>query len=323
MKMKLLITLGLIVGLGGALLWFGLKNGGKETVHPVRSTVVQAVYATGEVEPVHWAKIATQIPGKIEQVMVDEGAVVTQNQPLAKLDDSVECAKASEYLARLGFLEKEKKRYESLAARDVASKRKYDSIVSEYDAMQAQLESQNEQVGRMMMRSPMDGVVLQRDVEPGETVTLTDTLFWVGAPSPLRITAEVDEEDIALVAVGQAVQIKADAFPDAVIDGEVAEITPKGDPVDKDFRVRIRLPEETPLMIGMTVEVNIIVQTIKDALVVPLSSVVDDTVWVKAGRKFRPRTVKTGIANEQQVQVLDGIGESDTILRNALEMETP
>ena len=79
----------------------------------------------------------------------------------------------------------------------------------------------------------------------------------------------MDEEDIPLVTVGQPVLIKADAFPGRILDGTVAEITPKGDPVNKSYRVRIGLPPDTPLMIGMTVESNIVVRREDAALLVP------------------------------------------------------
>ena len=166
-----------------------------------------------------------------------------ENQALAKLEDSVECAKASEYMANLSYLEKEKERYKALAGHAYASKRKYERIISEYNTAKAQLETQNQVVDRMQIKSPLDGVVLKRDVEPSETVALSDIIFWVGKLKPLHITAEIDEEDVALVQVGQKALIKADAFPDISIEGGIGKITPKGNPIDKNFRVRITLPD--------------------------------------------------------------------------------
>jgi HlyD family secretion protein len=311
---KLVVTL-IVIFLSGTIVWHFLNNRQREVIYPVRSTVIQAVYATGEVEPVYWSKIATQIPGKIEEIFVSEGDAVKENEELAKLEDTVECTKASEYLANLHFLEKEKERYKTLSEDGyAASKQQYERIVSEYEAAQARLEAQNQLVDRMTIKSPIDGVILKRDVESGETITLSDVIFWVGKLQPLRITAEVDEEDIALVKTGQKVLVKADAFPETSIEGVVSEITPKGDPIDKNFRVRIALPDDTPLMVGMTVEVNVIAKTIENALVVPTGSVIDEKVWVKKGRKFVEHPVQTGISNEKQVQILGGISEEDEIL---------
>ena len=91
-------------------------------------------------------------------------------------------------------------------------------------------------------------------------VDTTDTVFWIGDPKPLRITADVDEEDVPRVEPGQKVLLRADAFPDRVLEGGLTSITPKGDPVQKTYRVRIELPDDAPLLIGMTVEANVVVR---------------------------------------------------------------
>lgn len=312
-KIVLLLTVTLVV----IICWQLLQKEPPETTSPTRGTVIQAVYATGEVEPTQWSKISTQVTGTVEQIHVKEGDKISKNTPLAKLDDAVECTKASQYLANLRFLEKETERYKALAEKDYSSKSKYERILSEYQAAKAQLDAQNEVVGRMLIKSPLDGIVLKRDVELGETITPSDVIFWVGTKDSIRITAEVDEEDIAMVEVGQTALIKADAFPEKTIEGKISKITPKGDPIDKNFRVRVSLPDNSPLLIGMTVEINIIAKTIDNALIIPASSLRDNKAWTKDGKKFQERNVKIGITNDQKVQILDGLKETDIILLNA------
>ncbi|MCH2038784.1 MAG: efflux RND transporter periplasmic adaptor subunit [Rickettsiales bacterium] len=302
--------------------WYVLTQGKPETISPSRGTVIQAVYATGEVEPVHWAKISTQITGKVDSIFVDEGDPVESNASLLQLDDTAECSKASQYAAKLRYLEKEKERYQALAENDYSSKSNYERILSEYEATQAQLDAQNEIVGRMLLSSPLDGIVLKRDVEPGETINPSDIVFWVGNTSPLRITAEVDEEDIALVKVGQTALIKADAFPDTEIEGVISDITPKGNPIDKNFRIRVSLPDDTPLLIGMTVEINIIAQKIENALLIPASSIAQNSVMVKEGRGFTTREVIVGISDDKQVQITEGLDETDIILLHNESVQT-
>lgn len=89
----------------------------------------------------------------------------------------------------------------------------------------------------------------------------------------LRVSAEVDEEDIVLVRVGQKVLIRSDAFPNQIFYGRVKSITPKGDPIARSYRVRINFSENNPLLIGMTAETNIIVHEKKNALLLPVSSI--------------------------------------------------
>jgi len=136
----------------------------------------------------------------------------------------------------------------------------------------------------------------------------------VGESSRLWVVAEVDEEDIPRIHPKQRVLIKADAFAGQVLEGQVAEITPKGDPVNKTYRVRVDLPADTPLKIGMTTEVNIIVREESNALLSPVSAVVDGHLWtVQDGHAYR-HSVKTGVVGDQMVQILSGAAESDTVI---------
>jgi hypothetical protein len=94
----------------------------------------------------------------------------------------------------------------------------------------------------------------------------------------------------------------------------VADITPKGDPVSKTFRVHLGLPDTTPLLIGMSVEANIIVQEKSDALLVPAEALVDGSLYrVQAGRVVKvPVTI--GVRGTRFVEVLSGIGEADEFI---------
>jgi len=287
---------------------------GYELTSPKKGTAVQAVYATGEVEPLYWSEISPQISGKISEIYVKEGDKVKTGQSLAKLEDDLECAKASEIMARLQFLDKEVTRYAELSLKDHVSRQSYEKVLSERNSVKAQLETQNALVARMLMTSPLDGTVLRRDIEPGEAAKTDQVIFWVGQLKPLRISAEVDEEDIPLVKSGQKSLIKADAFINKNVIGEVSEITPKGDPVNKNFRVRISLPDDSPLLIGMTVEVNIVTKEEPDSLLIPSSCVIGKKVWVSENGEISERIIKTGIRSEYLIQVLDGLRENEKIL---------
>jgi RND family efflux transporter MFP subunit len=139
-------------------------------------------------------------------------------------------------------------------------------------------------------------------------------LFWVGESDRLWVVADVDEEDIPRIRLKQRVLIKADAFAGQSLEGTVAEITPKGDPINKTYRVRISLTTGTPLKIGMTTEVNIIVNEVKDTLLAPASAAVDGYLWrVQDGRAYR-RDIKTGVIGDQKIQILSGVDEGDKVV---------
>ena len=85
------------------------------------------------------------------------------------------------------------------------------------------------------------------------------------AGEPLQIVAEVNEEDIPRVTIGQTVLLRSDAFTGTALKGTLHEITPAGDPVAKTFRIRIALPDDTPLKVGMSVEANVVTREKPDA----------------------------------------------------------
>jgi len=145
-------------------------------------------------------------------VLFEEGTRVTEGQTMARLDDRQAQSLADEAEARA----------RTLVSRDIAA-----------HAIQ--------RLDDYLVRAPSAGVVLRRDVEVGEVVDTPASLFWIGEPRPLRITAEVDEEDIARIAIGQRVLLRADAFAGRLLTAEVAQITPKGDTSRKAYRARLAL----------------------------------------------------------------------------------
>jgi RND family efflux transporter MFP subunit len=191
-------------------------------------------------------------------------------------------------------------------------------------------------MGFLTIRAPADGWIIRRDGEVGDFVPLNQPVFYLAkAGSPPRITADVDEEDVPLVTIGQKVLIRADAFPDQVFDGSVAEITPKGDPVARSFRVRIALPENTPLRIGMTAETNIVTRENKDALLIQTSALrswsealgqansAGGIVWLVRDGRARRQPVRIGIRGRERTEITSGVTESDHVVVDALQNLEP
>ena len=272
---------------------------------------VQAVYATGVVEPIVWAKVGPLATGRIVAMEANEGQRVAVGDILARLDDREARARVTELEARIAYLSEQVKRQTQLRETGATSQQLFDQWVSELAQSRAALVAAQKKLADMTLRSPLAGVVLRRDGEPGETVREGATLYWVGETAPLWITADVDEDDIPLVRVGQKALIRADAYPGEVIQGAIREITPKGDPVARTYRVRVSLPDATVLRIGMTTEVNIVVREQADAVLVPATAVRNDQVFVLEGEQVRARAVQTGVAGGKLVEIRRGL-ESGT-----------
>jgi RND family efflux transporter MFP subunit len=164
------------------------------------------------------------------------------------------------------------------------------------------------------VRAPSAGLVLRRDAEVGEVVDTPAALFWIGEPKPLRITAEVDEEDIAQIREGQRALLRADAFAGQVLTATVAQITPKGDATRKAYRVRLALPDDTPLMIGMTVEANIVLREAANAVLIPPAALRGDYVFIAQGEVARRRQVTVGVQGPRAVEIRQGLAAGDVVV---------
>jgi membrane fusion protein, multidrug efflux system len=162
--------------------------------------------------------------------------------------------------------------------------------------------------------APSAGIVLRRDGEVGEIAEPGTALFWIGQPRPLVVIAEVNEEDIPRVAVGQRVLLRSDAFPGRNLEAVVDNITPKGDPVTKTYRVRIRLPDDTPLMIGMSVDVNVVVRVSENALLLPSVAVGGNAVFTTDGTIARRKEIETGIRGTANIEILSGVEEGTRVI---------
>ncbi|MFQ3623426.1 MAG: efflux RND transporter periplasmic adaptor subunit, partial [Acetobacteraceae bacterium] len=214
------------------------------------------------------------------------------------------------------FLREEATRLRALAAREIVARAALDRAESEARAAEAIVEAARRRLDDYVLRSPMGGVVLRRDGEIGEVVDTTATVFTVGERRPLRVTAEVDEEDIPRVVPGLRALLKADAFPGRALEGTVGEITPKGDPRLKVYRVRIALPDDTPLMVGMTVEANIILREERQALLVPSSAVRDGAVYVIDGGSVQRVPVVLGVRGPLRTEIRAGLSDGQRIVRD-------
>ena len=230
--------------------------------------VSEAVYGTGTVEPERWAKVVPLQRRRLIEICRCEGQSVRAGQILAKQDDAEERNQLQEMEINHEQLDRNLKR----ARDDKAPKADIEQRETALDQSRSRIAAQRARLDSLLLKAPMDGMVLRRDGEVGEIVGPTEVPFWVGQPAPLQVVAEINEEEIVKVSVGQRVFLRTEAFDGQALRAEVAAVTPKGDPLRKTFRTYLRLPPQTPLRIGMTVEANIIFREKPSALVVPMRS---------------------------------------------------
>ena len=297
----------------GAVYWLAAPSS-VIVVHPRRGPAVQAVYATGTVEPTVMVPISAHSTARLVELDVDEGQRVAKGQVLARLEDddlrrAVEVTEAEER-----YTKAELDRLAVLVERQVVARSAYDRAKADWQKARAAAARAAAEAGYLQMVAPADGTIIRRDGEIGQMIGANQTVFWLYSNVPLRISAEVDEEDIAQVRPGQEVLIRSDALPGQTFHGRVHAVTPKGDPVARSYRVRISLPADTPLMIGMTTETNILLRQNENALLLPAGVVQQETVWRIEDGHLSPQKVRVGAKGATEVEILEGVGDGDWII---------
>jgi len=281
---KLWWILGIIaVVIIAMILIFNLKKGkkGELRVMTERScidSIEVTVTATGELQPVYKVDVGTQVSGIVEHIYVDFNSVVKKGQLLAELDRSnlneqLTQAKTSVSNAQsnLTLAQQQYDRIKTLYDNKAATLESYESAVNSLNLAKNQLKTAQSDLSRAQTNlsyatiySPIDGVIMDKAVEEGQTVASsfsTPTLFTIANDlTQMQVEAKVDEADIGEVKAGQPVTFTVDAFPDDVFTGTVKEvrINPTVTSNVVTYTVIINAPNpETKLFPGMTANVSI------------------------------------------------------------------
>ena len=259
---------------------------------------MEVVYATGFVEPRRPVEVASRVTAPVVEIYVDEGQRVSPGQPLVRLNDVDQRQTIAQLAAQTRAAELDEGRTLSLYRQGFAAAEA---------AARARLE-------QFTIRASMPGVVLRRDVEPGDLATPTRTLFQIGDPALLRVTATVDERDIPRVRQGAQAIMSSDAYPGRTFAGRVYEVTPGGDPNQRAFRVRILPDSAAMLPVGLTLEVNIVTAVKRGALLVPASAIKGGKVWVAEDGRAQQVDVRTGIEGADRTEIVRGLSRGSCVI---------
>lgn len=353
----LLITLGLIV--------YGFKNKDGSSKHRTtlieKTTIMEKVEATGTVKPVQTVTIGAQVSGLIKDVYVDYNSHVTKGQLLAQIDTSlfqaqVDQAQATlnakkanlkKYQSELEYKKANFKRYGDLLKKNYVSRDDYESAKRTYYVAQAELEAtkadiaqanatlQNNLANLRYCRivSPVDGVVISKNVEVGQTVASsfqTPTLFEVAQDlTKMRIEASVSEADIGKVKTGQEVDYTLDGYQDKVFKGIVSQVRLASTTTNNvvTYTVVVDVNNEDGILIpGMTANIEIITKKLENILVVPHSALKfvpnnhtqkyeKQGIWIMRNGKMQRVEIETGASDDFNTEVKSSeIQEGDVVI---------
>ncbi len=282
-RKKWWIIIIVIAAVGAHLIWGGAKKAAKQeysTVEIIRGDMRQIVSATGEIQPVNTVNVGSQVSGTIDAIYVDYNSKVKKGDILLTIEPSVLEAQVREAEAALSsakskrnYAKSEYERNKMLYASDFISRAEkeqsqttYEQAEQEVVRMQSQYERAKTNLGYATISSPVDGTVISRKVDVGQTVAAsfqTPDLFEIAEDlSKMQIETSVSEADIGVVKEGQRVTFTVDAYPTKTFEGRVHQIrlSPTTTSNVVVYTVVIEVDNsDLSLMPGMTAFVTIIV----------------------------------------------------------------
>ncbi|MBR4114434.1 MAG: efflux RND transporter periplasmic adaptor subunit [Bacteroidales bacterium] len=297
-KLKLILIL-LLLAAAGVAAYFIFFSENKNSVVVVSAqpakmgSIANVVTATGTIEPIQQVEVGTQVSGEVKKVYVDYNSQVKAGQLIAELDKtnlkvSVSEAQISyeKALNELNYIKKNYERQKSLYADKLISEADFDEISYKYNnakssltQSKASLDKAKTNLGYADIYSPVDGVVLSKSIEEGQTVAAsfnTPTLFTIAQDlTKMQVEADIDEADIGQIKVGQRVTFTVDAFQNDVFNGKVVQVRLDPKVTSNVVTYTVIIEADNPdlkLMPGLTATVSIYTLEISNVLTIPESA---------------------------------------------------
>lgn len=359
MNKKKALVIAAVAAIATLAVW--LLSGGKkeekitfDTAAVAPANIMNSITATGTIEPVTSVTVGTQVSGIVSKLFVDYNSVVKKGQVIAELDKTnlmsqLNTAKTQLATAQsqLNYQTANYKRYKTLFEKGLVAADDFDNAKLSYTQAKEQVASAKEEVQRAQtnlgyatITSPIDGVVLSKSVEEGQTVAAsfsTPELFTIAQDlTNMQVVADVDEADIGDVKEGERVSFTVDAYPDDTFEGEVKQVRQEATTTNNvvTYEVVISAPNaDLKLKPGLTANVTIYTAERKGVLSVPSKAlrftpqketvgkmkIVDaanakNKVWTIEGNSIVAHKVNIGMTDGTNTQIVGGIAEGTKVV---------
>lgn len=359
MNKKKTLVIVAVAAIAALAVW--LLSGGKkeekitfDTAAVAPANIMNSITATGTIEPVTSVTVGTQVSGIVSKLFVDYNSVVKKGQVIAELDKTnlmsqLNTAKTQLATAQsqLNYQTANYKRYKTLFEKGLVAADDFDNAKLSYTQAKEQVASAKEEVQRAQtnlgyatITSPIDGVVLSKSVEEGQTVAAsfsTPELFTIAQDlTNMQVVADVDEADIGDVKEGERVTFTVDAYPDDTFEGEVKQVRQEATTTNNvvTYEVVISAPNaDLKLKPGLTANVTIYTAERKGVLSVPSKAlrftpqketvgkmkIVDvanakNKVWTIEGNSIVAHKVNIGMTDGTNTQIVGGIAEGTNVV---------
>jgi len=315
--------IGVALGAAGAVAYFGylqIAGPGVETVRVVRRDVVQSVVASGRVVTPHRVEVAAQVVGTVVEVPVEKGDRVKAGQRLATLESKEALAAERQAKASAENARAQYDRNRRLHEKGFVGDAVLEDSARALEIARRQLDAARARLAYMEVRAPADGMLITRDVDPGDVVSAGKLMMTLSPAGGMEIVLQIDERNLGRIRLGQHALASADAYPEQRFPAELSFISPGIDAQRGTVEVKLRVPQPPPYVKeDMTVSVDIETDRRPGTLALAAEAVHDATsaaAWVLAVENGHAtkKLVKLGLRGERVVEVLDGLAEGELVV---------
>lgn len=290
-----------------------------ETATATRGDILAVYSGTAPIEAFADATVIAKVGGEVRDILVEEGDDVESGDVLARLDRDRLSLEAEQAEANLQKLQRDYQRNVDLSKRGLISAGDFEKIQYEMEALQATFDLAKLELSYTEIRAPIDGVISERYIKRGNTIDVNAPTFQVTSLEPLISYLHVPEREYRRIDPGQNATIRIDALPGKQFDAIVSRVSPIVDPDTGTFKISIEVSDPSrQVKPGMFGRISVVYDMHADAMQIPRSAIIEErgqsAVYVIKDNVAERRTIRTGYAEGGQIEVLEGLDESEAFV---------
>lgn len=280
------------------------------------------IFSNGTLISNEEVELRSEISGKITQILFEEGRRVKKGDLLVKINDSELQATLKKNKSRETLARDREFRYRQLLEKNLTSQQEYDVQLSELNSVIADVDFTKAQIEKTEIQAPFDGVIGLRSVSVGSYISPQTRIATLQSTNPMKVDFSVPQKYFGLIREGKTIFVKL-ASTGRTYTGKIYAVEPKIDLNTRTVQARALIPNErNELTPGAYVEINIVLESLDTAVLVPTEVIVPDIsgekVFVYKNGKAFAQTVTTGIRTENEIQIVSGLSVGDTLITSGI-----
>jgi membrane fusion protein, multidrug efflux system len=276
------------------------------------------IFSNGTLISNEEVELRSEISGKVTQIMFSEGSRVRKGDVLIKINDSELQATFKKNKSRELLARDREYRYKQLLEKNLTSQQEYDLQLSELNSVLADVELTEAQIAKTQIIAPFDGIIGLRSVSMGSYISPDTKIASLQSINPIKVDFSVPQKYFGLIKSGKTILVRLASSPKAYT-GRIYAVEPKIDENTRTVKARALIANEKgDLTPGGYVEIDVVLENIDQAILIPTETIVPDfegeKVFIYKNGKAVPQVVTAGIRTEKEIQITSGLNIGDSLI---------